>query len=432
MSDLYNFYLANRNDKGVPILSTKQWQEINEKYDKETIIEELVRVIDNTKPPCPLKNLTYEGMQHAFWALSFTDLKHTFLSHDVIKDRVIEKFEDYGRNYQDHGLGVIQMGSQYNEVSNFFHQHLRYNCDAWGFKSPIYRWQNSDNLRNVFLALWRLGNDQLSNDSYIMAFRLSAYIATQFKPQVAKFLYEITNAKTVFDSSCGWGDRLAGFYCSNAKEYYGTDPNDQTFVQYKKQCIEYETFLSGGNNFRLTEGDNYFIIEGVKRVEIHRMPAEDFDYSLLPPIDCAFTSPPYFATEKYNTDGINADEQSWSRYTTYEQWRDGFYLPVNRKTFNALSENGYQFVNIMDPKIKTKRYYASDDLIDDMVANDAHFSGQLGMRIMQRPKNIPKDQLDEFMNKIYIEPVWTFSKKHENFDLIDKYMNKGALDSFFA
>jgi hypothetical protein len=56
----------------------------------------------------------------------------------------------------------------------------------------------------------------------------------------------------------------------------------------------------------------------------------------------------------------------------------------------------------------------------------------LGMRIMQRPKNIPKEKLDEFMNKIYIEPVWAFSKKHEKFDLTDKYMNKGALDSFFA
>jgi hypothetical protein len=67
-----------------------------------------------------------------------------------------------------------------------------------------------------------------------------------------------------------------------------------------------------------------------------------------------------------------------------------------------------------------------------MVANGAHFSGQLGMRIMQRPKNIPKEKLDEFMNKIYIEPVWAFSKKHEKFDLTDKYMNKGALDSFFA
>ena len=47
-----------------------------------------------------------------------------------------------------------------------------------------------------------------------MAFRLGAYIATQFKPVVAKCFYEMTNAKTVLDTSCGWGDRLCGFYAT--------------------------------------------------------------------------------------------------------------------------------------------------------------------------------------------------------------------------
>ena len=427
---LYDYLISHRNEDGIPILSKTEWDYINANHSKEDIIAELIRLIETTRPPCPLRKIHSDAAQHSFWSLTFADLKNAFLSYEESKDRVIEKFEDYGRNYKDHGLGVIQMGSQYNDVSNFFHQDLRYNCDAWGYKSPIYRWNHSDNLRNVFLALWRLGNDQLSVDSYIMAFRLSAYIATQFKPQVAKFLYQITNAKTVFDSSCGWGDRLAGFYCSNAEEYYGTDPNDQTYERYFQQCLAYEKFL--GSDVTTEKNEDYFIVQGKKRVEIHRKPAEDFDYTILPPIDCAFTSPPYFATEKYNTDGKHADEQSWARYTTYEQWRDGFYLPVNRKTFESLSENGYQFVNIMDPKIKTKRYYASDDLIDDLTANGAHFCGQMGMRIMQRPKNIPKEQLDEFMNKIYIEPVWCFSKKTGPFTLVDDYMNRGALDGFFA
>jgi len=425
---LYDYLLDNRNSNGVPILNEQQWTLVNEKFDKETIVAELIRLIETTKPPCPLRDIIYEDMQSAFWSLTLSDLKSTFQEHDKVKDIVIEKFEDYGRKYSEHGLGVIQMGSQFNNVSNYFHQTLRYKCDAWGYKSPIYRWENNDNLRSVFLALWRLGNKELSVSAYISSFRLSAYIATQFKPQVAKLLYEISNAKTVFDSSCGWGDRLAGFYCSSAEQYYGTDPNDQTYLKYFEQCIEYEKLY--GEKPKTTFTNEYFIVEGKKRVEIHRKPAEDFDYSILPPIDCAFTSPPYFATEKYNTDGKHSDEQSWSRYQTYEQWRDGFYLPVNRKTFASLSDNGFQFVNIMDPKIKTTRYYASDDLIDDMIKNGANFCGQLGMRIMQRPKNV--ENLDEFMKKVYIEPVWTFSKKQQKFDIVDNYMNKGSLDAFFA
>jgi hypothetical protein len=36
------------------------------------------------------------------------------------------------------------------------------------------------------------------------------------------------------------------------------------------------------------------------------------------------------------------------------------------------------------------------------------------------------------MNKIYIEPVWTFSKKKQTFTLVNDYINSGALDNFFG
>ena len=58
----------------------------------------------------------------------------------------------------------------------------------------------------------KLVGGSLKEDTYRMAFRLGAYIATQFKPVVAKCFYEMTNAKTVLDTSCGWGDRLCGFF----------------------------------------------------------------------------------------------------------------------------------------------------------------------------------------------------------------------------
>ena len=56
-----------------------------------------------------------------------------------------------------------------------------------------------------------LRNNKLDEKSYVSAFRLQTYIATQFKPNVAKAIYQMTNAKRVLDTSCGWGDRLAVF-----------------------------------------------------------------------------------------------------------------------------------------------------------------------------------------------------------------------------
>ena len=50
-----------------------------------------------------------------------------------------------------------------------------------------------------------LRGGRLDDKSYVSAFRLQTYIATQFKPNVAKTIYQMTNAKRVLDTSCGGG-----------------------------------------------------------------------------------------------------------------------------------------------------------------------------------------------------------------------------------
>ena len=162
------------------------------------------------------------------------------------------------------------------------------------------------------------------------AFRLGTYIATQFKPVVAKAIYDMTNARTVLDTSCGWGDRLAGFFASDAEEYYGCDPNPNTYQRYQEQIAIYNKLLTKP-----------------KVVKIWNCGAEDLPYDKLPQIDCAFTSPPYFSTEEYNKGGELEENQSWFKFNEYDKWRDDFYLPVAEKT---MSVSKFMFVNIMDPK----------------------------------------------------------------------------------
>ena len=67
-----------------------------------------------------------------------------------------------------------------------------------------------------------------------------------------------------------------------------------------------------------------------------------------------------------------------------------------------------------------------------------NFIGQVGMRIMQRPQgvNVFKDEegnfdkaaMDKFMDRIYIENVWCFSKD-KNRDIF-KYTKLGTLEEF--
>ena len=415
-------YLRTKADaKGIPTLNSQEWKELNQKFNKEEIIYALTEYVEEYKPEPPILPITKKEMEDNFRLLKNTHHSKFFLPMEKVKGNVLEKFNDYGKPFDQYGLGMVQMGNSYLDVSNYFNQNLRLNCDTYGFRSAHWRWKNATDLRPVFQALWRLGNDKLDEKSIVGAFRLSTYIATQFKPHVAKYIYDSTDSKIIFDSSCGWGDRLAGFYCSNALAYYGCDPNPETFEMYKKQCVEYERLL-GCNNPDIIELNGGWCCTGVKSVALWRCAAEDFEYDLLPiGLDCAFTSPPYFSTERYNEGGKYEEDQSWSRYDTYEKWRDNFYIPVNEKTFDALKDGGIQIVNIQDPVVNKSRYYASDDLIEYLNnRTECKFLGNLGMRIMQRPKNISKDKLHDLFGKYYIEPCWCFGKHRKLFDMGEK------------
>jgi len=410
---------------------------MNAEYGKEKMRTHLADYIASERPVFPLKEITEQDMRTAFANLKKFDTNTICIPNEQVEKEVFEKYDDYKYPYSKYGLGLINGASTFNDVSNYFMQDLRLECSSYGFRAPKEVWENGDAyaIWKCLGPIWRgingvkltkvkeldgtetekLVGGELSEKSYISAFRLGTYIATQFKPVVAKAIYDITNAKTVLDTSCGWGDRLAGFFASDAEEYYGCDPNPNTYQRYQEQISKYNKLLPKP-----------------KKVQIWRCGAEDLPYHKLPKIDCAFTSPPYFSTEQYNKGGEHQEDQSWHKFNEYDKWRDDFYLPVAEKTMQV---SKFMFVNIMDPKIKGKRYRSGDELVDKFAKK---FMGQIGMRIMQRPKSdtLFKDEKEkaDFMNKMFIENVWCFGPECKPGECIDLFKNsrKGTLDEFFA
>ena len=403
-------------------MNKSQFKSVTEEFGKEEFRKKLADYVANERPPYPLKEYTKEEVVKTFYKLKKADYTQYI---DTARE-VIEKWDDYKYPYSKYGLGVIDTPTgahSFINVSNYFMQDLRLACNSYGFISPIARW-NEGTSREIWASLgplWRGVNSSkdLSPQSIVEALRLGTYVATQFKPLVAKIIYDMTEAKTVLDTSMGWGDRLAAFYASNATHYIGCDPNPNTFARYKNM-IEFFDGLTGGK----------------KTVQIYRCGAENLPWDKIENVDCAFTSPPYFSTERYNEGGEFENEQSWAKYNTYEEWRDGFFLPVSQRSFESLNDNGVLLVNIFDPKINKQRYRASDHLVDSM---EKHFMGQLGMRIMQRPQgkavfsdeegNFDKSQLQTFFDKIYIENIWYFGKNKDR-DIL-QYTKSGTLDDFF-
>jgi len=430
-NELYGRLLAAATDGKLPILTSTVFEKMNDEYGKEKMRTHLADYIASERPVFPLKEITNSDMRLSFGRLKKFDTSTICIPNEQVEKEVFEKYDDYKYPYSKYGLGLINGASTFNDISNYFMQDLRLECSSYGFRAPKEVWENGDAyaIWKCLGPIWRGINDvkltkikeldgteteklvggRLDEKSYISAFRLGTYIATQFKPVVAKAIYDITNAKTVLDTSCGWGDRLAGFFASDAEEYYGCDPNPNTYQRYQEQIATYNKFLPTP-----------------KKVQIWNCGAEDLPYHMLPKIDVAFTSPPYFSTEQYNKGGDKQELQSWHKFNEYDKWRDEFYLSVAEKTMEV---SKFMFVNIMDPKIHNVRYRSGDELVDKFKDK---FLGQIGMRIMQRPKSdtLFKDEKEkaDFMNKMFIENVWCFGPETDLF----KNSRKATLDEFFA
>jgi tRNA1(Val) A37 N6-methylase TrmN6 len=161
---------------------------------------------------------------------------------------------------------------------------------------------------------------------------LRKYICSQFKPNVAKVIYDRYKCKNVLDFSAGWGDRLAGFYASDYGELFvGIDPRKENHPIYKQQAEFYQKH----STFFETEKKSEFICE----------PAEDANLSKYEGMmDIVFTSPPYFTVERYSYD----DTQSWVRYKNIDLWNENFLQKAVKKAWKCLRKGGILLVNISD------------------------------------------------------------------------------------
>ncbi len=428
--ELLKIYEDNINEFGLPVFDLFTWQNLNTKYvdtdislpmskRAKVMIDTLIHFFEKHHPKFPFREFDMHEVRQLFYALRDLNLKDNIFPKEKCKI-VHEKYDDYVGNFPEWGLGILNFSANYNTIADAFMNRERMKCSYDRSPSPITMWNDQTDLKQILSPIWRLHPDcgmPLKNNMYIEGIRVGAYFATQFKPSVAKAFYDFTKSKKVLDTSSGWGDRMTGFFASNADEYYGMDPNGDLHETYHKMAVQYNQWL-GTEKPKSEFGDNWFSVEGKKKVKIYRSPAEDLPWDEIPnDIDIMFSSPPYFATERYAEGSKYEEDQSWSRYNSYEEWRDGFYLPVMKKAFEKLSPGGWLMVNIMDPKVKGNRYKACDNLVNDL---KEFFKGQIGMRIMSRPKSIKsfegdtheerKEKYDEWQAKWFVESVWCFQK----------------------
>ena len=149
--DLYNLLHKCVDNTGLPEMHKELFLDTTEKYGKEEFRKTLAEFITNEKPPYPLKEFNMEKVIDNFLKLQKADFTR-YLSQP---DNIMEKYDDYKYSYKEYGLGLIDCPSTFNYCSDSFMNDLRMNCGSYGFKSPVQRWNEGDNIWGAFGPIWR-------------------------------------------------------------------------------------------------------------------------------------------------------------------------------------------------------------------------------------------------------------------------------------
>lgn len=214
------------------------------------------------------------------------------------------------------------------DAAEYYHQQARWYCSRYGWRSRIEIWTDP-RMRSYF-------SECKTEYQKRSALSVRAYSATHWNPAIAACLYRAVGAKSVLDPCAGWGDRLAAALAlPEIRTYHGFDPNKQTTNGYAKQIQEWGT-----------ERDF-----SVQRRAFEDVSLQNNFY------DVVLTSPPYWRLESYSLD----PEQSALRYSSYEQWKQGFLSPLINKSHSALKKGGHFFLNVSDPNINGVVYPLEQD-----------------------------------------------------------------------
>jgi len=343
-------------------------------YGDEEIISFLTEKIIDGSIELPMKKHTLEDAKESFNALR---KYHTEISEGDVFARYDYKYPLSNR--------YIDCSSVGNVASDYFHQYNRWKADSLVSPSPVRTWKSEKFLHSALGGLFSLKAKSVDSNTLRMCLNLRKYIASQFKPTVAKTIYDLYKPNDVLDFCSGWGDRLCGFYASDYPETYtGVDPNSCLVESYFEQSKLYSQLI----------GDKR------KTANMICSAAEDIA-SYDQNFDLILTSPPYFNIEKY----CNENTQSYKRYRSIESWLNEFLFVAIYTAWKSLRKNGYMLINISDVYSGHKVQKICDPMNDFIYSIGGKYFGTIGMKMSKRPNSKASAR------GIFIEPIWIWRKE---------------------
>jgi hypothetical protein len=380
-----------------------EWQMIMKTWEKEEVVESLSEVLHTY--PCPIPEISEEDTLK-----SLNKLKGVQFNDILVEGKWFPRNENQ-YNYPLTDL-YFKKDNSGNNASNGFHIQNRWKVDWVRTPSGWRTWQTVKGIKTIVRAFYTLEQvlTKVDLQSIRMATTLRKYVASQFKPSIAKGFYDYFKSVNVLDFSAGWGDRLAGFYCGEStKSFVGIDPNTNNHPNYQKQVEFYKKHQT--------------FFEEPKEVELICSPAEDVDFTKYENhFDTIFTSPPYFNVEKYSDE----DTQSYKRYTNIDSWNKDFLHFTLDKLIFTLKKDGILAVNISDVYSAPDKGYLEicNPMNDFLKSKGLEYYGCIGMEMTKRFNSGGagnakseyfneelKEKTQETQNTAFGEPIWIWKKK---------------------
>ena len=390
-------------------IDEEEWEYIKKTFDKQDVRESLAKVAMSYPPP--YMDISEKDARKELQKLK--GMRH----NEILVDG-----EWFAREGTEYRYDLTYEGKQQyfkrintgNDVSNYFQQKNRWSVDGAIAPGPHRTWESHKFMTTLIGSAYSLKLPKIDKSAFRVMIGLRKYICSQFKPNVAKVLYDKLGSENILDFSAGWGDRLAGFYGSETGEYYlGIDPRKENHPIYKEQAEFYDKHRT--------------LFEVKKKYEFLESPAEDVDFTKYKDtFDTVFTSPPYFSVERYSYD----DTQSWVRYKTIDKWNEEFLQKTLEKLWVSIKSGGYLLVNIADVFARTAGQRNMVEICNPMndflsTFTDSEYQGCIGMEMAKRPnsggagmaratderfQDTTIQRAEETKDKRFCEPIWIWRK----------------------
>ena len=218
---------------------------------------------------------------------------------------------------------------------------------------------DDDRLRNSLKRRLKLGSCLTQSDLRKALKTFSgAQGVSNFRPTAAAAIYDRylpERGGVTWDMSSGFGGRLLGAIASSrVLKYIGTDPATLTMDGLLEMS---DDLPSMAEQFGFPNPE----------IELHKMGSEDFAPDRNS-VDLAFTSPPYWNTEKYSDE----QTQSYIKFPSKEEWLNGFMAQTLANCHYSLVKDGMLVINIAN----VPTYPA---LADDFVA----LASRIGFKLQE-------------------------------------------------